>query len=396
MRKVLFISYDGLTDHLGQSQVLPYVIGLSQLGYQFTILSTEKPENYQKRQEKIRALISPYNIDWQFAFYKRQLPVFSALQNIRQLRRKAFQLMRKQNFDIIHGRSHIGALVGSKLKQVFPTLKFIFDMRGFWADERVDGGLWNLKNPIYKFIYQRLKKQEKDLLLSADYTISLTHNAESVIHSWKGLSHIPIAVIPCCVDVDLFDYQKYPTKPSDTPFTLSYLGSIGTWYLLDEMLHFFKLLLSYKPQAEFLFISGEPPEYILARAEALQIPQKHIRIQSAERVEVPRLLAESDVSIFFIKNAFSKKASSATKMGEILAMGIPIIANTQMGDQDFLFEKYTCGTLIDQFSPTTYQKVIQNIDALLHIKKDALRQTALSYFSLQEGIQAYQKVYQKV
>ena len=26
--------------------------------------------------------------------------------------------------------------------------KFIFDMRGFWADERVEGDLWNLKNII--------------------------------------------------------------------------------------------------------------------------------------------------------------------------------------------------------------------------------------------------------
>ena len=43
-KKVLYITYDGMTDPLGQSQVLPYLVGLSEKGYKFTILSFEKKE----------------------------------------------------------------------------------------------------------------------------------------------------------------------------------------------------------------------------------------------------------------------------------------------------------------------------------------------------------------
>ena len=35
-----------MTDPLGQSQVLPYLIGLTKEGYQFTILSFEKKERF--------------------------------------------------------------------------------------------------------------------------------------------------------------------------------------------------------------------------------------------------------------------------------------------------------------------------------------------------------------
>ena len=48
----LFISFDGLTDPLGQSQILPYLIGISR-DYAITIISCEKKERYLKDSESI-------------------------------------------------------------------------------------------------------------------------------------------------------------------------------------------------------------------------------------------------------------------------------------------------------------------------------------------------------
>ena len=33
-------------------------------------------------------------------------------------------------------------------------------MRAFYADERVDGKIWDLSNPFYKIIYRFFKKKE--------------------------------------------------------------------------------------------------------------------------------------------------------------------------------------------------------------------------------------------
>ena len=65
------------------------------------------------------------------------------------MQKLSFQLHREHSFKLVHCRSYISALVGLKLQKKF-GLKFIFDIRGFWADERVDGGIWNLNNPIFK------------------------------------------------------------------------------------------------------------------------------------------------------------------------------------------------------------------------------------------------------
>ena len=54
-------------------------------------------------------------------------------------------------------------------------------------------------------------------------------------------------MIPCCTDENLFHADniknvKNELNIQDNEFVISYVGSIGTWYMLDEMLDFFKLL----------------------------------------------------------------------------------------------------------------------------------------------------------
>ena len=62
MIKTIYLSYDGLTDPLGQSQVLPYIIGLKQKGYDVTIISFEKTS--QTNREKIKSILSENLIGW--------------------------------------------------------------------------------------------------------------------------------------------------------------------------------------------------------------------------------------------------------------------------------------------------------------------------------------------
>ena len=41
MKTCLYITYDGLLDPLGQSQILPYIKNLNNKGYEFIIISYE-------------------------------------------------------------------------------------------------------------------------------------------------------------------------------------------------------------------------------------------------------------------------------------------------------------------------------------------------------------------
>jgi len=114
------------------------------------------------------------------------------------MRKLAIKLHKEKNFKIVHCRSYITALIGLKMKKDL-GLKFIFDMRGFWADERVDGKIWDLQKPQYRMVYNYFKKKEKQFLTEADAVVSLTHKAKQImIDDWNVKNKIE--VIPCAVD----------------------------------------------------------------------------------------------------------------------------------------------------------------------------------------------------
>ena len=403
MKKVLYLSYDGMTDPLGQSQVIPYLQGLTKQGYFFTVVSFEKPERFREHQDQLSQLLQSSGIAWVPLLYHKKPPVLSTLYDVYALRKKAYELHREHNFRLVHCRSYITALIGMAMKRAF-GIKFIFDMRGFWADERIEGGLWNLKNPVYKIIYQYFKKKEKQLLSAADYTVTLTHKAKDIIHQWGGISNqpVPIQVISCCVDTELFDLSKIDESAKQTlrkklnippnSFILSYLGSLGTWYMVEEMLVYFNVLQQNHPDAYFLFITKDSPEEIHHYCKKLSIDRAKIVVATATRPKVPLYLSVSSWSIFFIKPVFSKQASSATKMGEIMSMGIPFVTNRGWGDVEEIVHSEECGLLVDDLTEEGFEKTI---NSLLKVNENPslLRETAAKHYDLFTGINKYKEVY---
>jgi len=403
--KILFISYDGLTDPLGRSQILPYFIGLSQLGFEIHILSFEKSERFKQSKDEVLSVIQDKNVIWHPLSYTASPPVFSTLFDLMRMLQKTKYLHRKYTFSLLHARSYLSALIALKMKKTH-SLPFIFDMRGFWADERVEGRIWNLKNPIYKVIYNFFKRKEKQFLLQSDYNISLTHAGISEIKNWKGFEHIPFEMIPCCADLDVFNHQLYSesdkTKTRNrllipsSKFVISYLGSIGTWYMLDEMLDFFVELKKNKSNAHLLFISKESEQMLKMTARNKGVSDNDITVVAASRNEVPQYLHASDVNLFFIIPSFSKKASSPTKLAEALGMGIPVIANTGVGDVDAIIRDNKLGLLVQTCTTEGYHLVISNLDSLQDISKQHLYDTARALFSLESGVEKYANVYKRI
>lgn len=401
-KNVLFISYDGMTDPLGQSQVLPYISELSKRGYKFHLISFEKHEKYEKFKSTIQTICDKSGINWQPLSYTKSPPLFSTLYDIWRMNKKAHALIKEQNIVAVHSRSYISALVGLACKRTFGT-KLIFDMRGFWADERVEGNIWNLKNPVFKLVYNFFKKKEIDYFTEADYTISLTYNGKEEIHSWKKINNnpIPIQVIPCCVDIEKFSHPKPLPKDnvvvkakSEGRFILGYIGSIGTWYMLDEMLDFFNVLKKKKQDALFLFVTQEQ-DLVKESCNRKGISLDDICLTSCLHSEVPDYIYMFDASIFFIKPTFSKKASSPTKQGEIMAMGKPIFCNAGVGDTDMVIEKYHAGEIISHFSEGSYKKAIDSFFVTSYDSSE-IKTGANEFYSLNSGVDRYEEVYKKV
>jgi glycosyltransferase involved in cell wall biosynthesis len=402
MPNILYISYDGMTDPLGQSQVLPYLAGLASKGYKITLLSCEKKENWHHK-STIQTICSVNHINWQPIMYTRNPPVLSTIKDVKKLNKSAEALHQKISFDLVHCRSYIAALVGQRMKKKF-KVPFIFDMRGFWADERVDGGLWNLKKPLYKKVYNYFKKKERQFLVQADSIVSLTYAAQNEMEQW-GLDIAPVAVIPCCVDTQLFDPENLNSeqvsalrRKADLPknkLVVGYVGSLGTWYLLEEMLLFFKTWLQQHPDSILFFVTAEPKDFIMQAARKNRIETEKIRIISAKRNEMPYYISMMDFGLFFIKKAFSKKASSPVKQGELMAMGVPVICNSGVGDSDFIVKKYNSGELVETFDDKGFENAISGLKAEMNHPAE-IRKGAFDYFDLQKGVDAYASIYESL
>ena len=110
--------------------------------------------------------------------------------------------------------------------------------------------------------------------------------------------------------------------------------------------------MSKNENVKFLFTTKDNPKYIIEISEQKQIPNKKIIITASSREMMPSYINASNFSIFFIKPFYSKKASSPTKMGEIMNMGIPIICNAGVGDVDSIMNQSMPEYLINEFTST--------------------------------------------
>lgn len=402
-KKILYISYDGMTDPLGQSQVLPYLCGLAREGYQFTILSFEKQDRYEKGKQTILDITRAAGIRWVPLSFTTRPPVIAKFYDAIRMRRMAFRLYREHRFDMVHCRSYIAADLGLKLKRKTGT-KFFFDMRGFWADEKKEAGTWNQDRFIFRQVYKYYKKKEKEYIREADHIISLTEAGRHEMEKWPAYDPaVPLSVIPCCADMDHFSLTSPADRsagrarlglPEDA-LVISYLGSVGSWYMLDEMLALFARIKEKYQHARFLFITHSPAGLILLKLKDYGLQPDDLLITEAGRNEVPVYTKASDISISFIKPVYSKISSSPTKLGEVLSMGIPVIVNSGVGDVEAIVNKSGGGFVVHTFTPSEYEAVIAAIPSLLATKPAVIRENIRSVYSLDEGIRSYSNAYRR-
>ena len=405
-KKILFISYDGMTDPLGQSQVIPYLQGLSKKGFQFFLLSCEKEQAFAQNETTVKNMLAGYNIEWMPIAYTKKPPVVSTLKDIINLRKKAKQIHQQHGIDMVHTRPGIPALVGLWMKKTM-GVKFLHDIREFYADSRVEGGIWNINNPLFKIIYNYFKRKEQEQVALSDGIVCLTYAAEKIIQQLPEYKKtVPLKVIPCSADLNLF----YPSKINisqkqqlqkelnigENDFIISYLGSIGGWYMTQEMLRFCKLLSDKKPAAKFLFISPHLHDVIAGEAAKYGLPADKLIVKHGKRNEVPVLLSLSNYSLFFIKPCFSKLSASPTKHGEIMAMGIPVITNSGVGDVKEIVEKYNAGYVVDDFTDAAFVVVIDKMIAGNFFDAAAIREGAVEFYSLDKAVVLYNEIYNQI
>ncbi|MBL7196550.1 MAG: glycosyltransferase [Candidatus Omnitrophica bacterium] len=398
---VLYISYDGALDPLGYSQIIPYIISLSREGIKFTLLTFEKKDKLKEHGalQSLKNNLAKENIKWETLLYHKSPTVLATAFDVFTGIVKGFNIARRDDIQLIHARSFVGAIPALLLAKVLRD-KFVFDMRGFWPDERVDGEIWNGKSPLYKIS----KWFEKIFLLKADWNVCLTEEAKIILEKLPYLRKmgVLIDVIPTCVDTTKFiarekDAGLLEDLNLQDRFVVLYFGEVGTWYMLDEMIDFFKIAKRINPASFFLILTIQE-HLALDRMIQKKIEQADYFIKNIPYEEMPSWISLADVSVSFIKPLYSKKSSCPTKFAESLACGIPVVINSGIGDTDTFVRTYEIGVVVENFVEEEYIKAVKRLFELLknknNIKKNS-RKIAEEFFSLESGVEKYKKIYQK-
>jgi hypothetical protein len=219
----LYISYDGMLEPLGQSQVLAYLERLAP-GRRIHLLSFEKRGDWRDlpRREAARRRISDAGIRWHPLRYHKRPAVAATAFDIAAGSAIAAALARRHRLGVVHARSYVAGLMALAARRTAGAA-FLFDMRGFWADERVDGGLW----PAGGRLFRAAKAAERRLLRAADHVVTLTEASVAEIRRLAGprRASIPVTVIPTCADLDRFAVRGPAAR---APVLLGYAGSVGT------------------------------------------------------------------------------------------------------------------------------------------------------------------------
>jgi glycosyltransferase involved in cell wall biosynthesis len=395
--KVLFIMYDGLTDPLGQSQVLSYLRHLSR-DYSFDVIGYEKPEIFEASKNNINKEITNLDITWFPIKYHKKPPILSTIYDFYVGWKVAKIKGDLVHYDVIHCRSSAIGSVALRLKKRYQA-KLIFDMRGWWADEKKDSGAWS--SIIFKPIYIYFKNLERKLFQDSDHAISLTSAGYNEILEQNLKSSNQLSIIPTCVDFEIFkpfDQKIREDVRIELDISLNdkvilYSGSLGGNYSINTIVDSYKASKELLHDTKILIISHTDSSYIFSELERYNIPIDDIRIKKCNYNEVFRYLMVGDVGVINYHQCFSSIGRSPTKMGEYWACGLPVICKKNTGDVDYLIEKYpNSGYMIDTDNARAYEDALRKIYSSGNYK-NLLRDYSLDCFDLLKGVEVYKSVY---
>lgn len=394
-RQAVFLTYDGLEDPLGQSQVMPYLRGLADRGHHVHVVSFEKAPHRLRRAELIAD-----RIRWTALRYHRTPTVPATALDMATGLATAGLMSVLDGADVLHARALVPAAMALPLARA-RDLPLIFDTRALWADEKVDLGHW----PRDGRLHRGAKRVERQVLRDASAVTVLTNAFQRYLrqdYPHREEVTAPVVVIPTCTDLGVFRPDVPPDPSLSAELSghrvLGFLGALRSIYLPAEMIRFYLAWrrASAPATSRLLLISLDDPETLraLLRPHGLEHELVHRR---ADRSQVAGMLRCSHASVCFNQHAFSKLAAAPTKLGEVLGCGLPVAANAT-GDVGALLQGARVGVSLDDFSDTSLDAAAARLSALSldpTVAPEA-RELATRWFSLDRGVDAYDRLYRSL
>jgi glycosyltransferase involved in cell wall biosynthesis len=394
--RILYLTFDGVMDPLGRSQILSYLLGLTQRGYTFTLVSLESPTNLADldRVRRTEETLRQSSIEWIHLPYHSG-GVKAVQKNLRSMTRAASKAVRGRRHSLAHARTIVPAMVAYWLCLRY-RLPHLFDTRAYWIEEKRDEGTWFTNRRVFSVA----KWLERRIYRSAAGVVTLTGVMAEDLRSGilADKPDLPIAVIPTCADFDHFNPQA--AQPAAIPaelheylktkLVIGMIGAINASYCIEEALGLFRFLKAMRPDAHLLWVTRQTD-----RARALLrdsgIEEGDYSLVSSGYEEMPEWMRCMQWGFLLLNETFAKRASMPTKLAEMLACGVRPI---QYGCNREVTERVRTagsGITLEDVSEASLRYGAQQIADKSIDPRDTLqaRERAREWFALESGIERY-------
>ena len=388
---VLYLSYDGALDPLGQSQVVPYVTGLASAGFRMRLISFEKPESLQdsRRVGDLHESLRDVGVEWSPLRYHRRWSLASTGYDVLRGIQAGLASHRESPVRLVHARSYVAGVMARVIAKR-TAAPWIFDMRGFWVDERIEAGLWAKNSLVVKLA----RAAERGLLANADALIHLTHQGARLASELSPGVELPRAsVVPTCVDLERFapvsdrDEIRRRLGVGRGP-VLIHTGTLSTWYLAELTLLVGDEFVR-RTGGSFVVLTPEL-DYVRNLCDRLGVQPV---LESVEHGLVPEWLAMADAGLALVRPGYAKRASAPTKVGEYLACGLTVAATAGVGDLDDQFRG--SGVAVTVAPSDGAARIVDQLIEMLKMPSRGAEARALaeSHYDLQSGLRELTTLY---
>ena len=391
--KILYISYDGLLEPLGESQVLSYIENLSSR-YDIDVISFEKAADFKtERKEVLKKRLEEKKIKWHCLKYHSRPSLLATMFDLIAGFFVSIFILSRSKKRIIHVRSLLPGIMILPLKNLF-NFKLIFDMRGFWPDEKADRAGWSRAS--YKYLLSELFQDR--IICASDKIVTLTNQAKSkILNKFPKLNPSVFEVIPTCTDTTKFKLLEYQ-EDGDFEIVFGHLGSVDTAYSVDPILKMIKNFQKIGKKVKIIFFNKGSHEYIESKVKEYNLFQGTFQIKEVEFGNFSNHLKKIHVGCFFANYSTSIIGSLPTKIGEFLSSGKPIICNPANEDIVEIIKNNKVGLVKELENEYLIEELFISLQALKNDKEmpKRCRGLAESFFSLSLGVKKYNKIYNEL